>query len=139
MSDSKLLPFHKEPYQDSAFATYDVRGYSCLSSLDFRFPMAMISVTILVVLCEDINLQVQGNKLIIASVLSYLRYHLYTSVSLSFLTKAYIKLNILRNWLKETHAELFYLWNSLVCTRLTKVILGKMILISVLLGRKKYS
>ena len=97
MSDSKLLPFHKEPYQDSAFATYDVQGYSCLSSLDFRFPMAMTSVTILVVLCEDINLQVQGNKLIIASALSYLRYHLYTSVSLNFLTKAYIKLNILRN------------------------------------------
>ena len=39
---------------------------------------------------------------------------------------------------QETHTELFYLWNSLGHTRWIKFILGKMILISVLLGRKKY-
>lgn len=39
----------------------------------------------------------------------------------------------------ETHGELFFLWNSLVCIMLIKSILGKIILISVLLRRKKYS
>lgn len=36
----------------------------------------------------------------------------------------------------ETHGELFYLWNSLVCIMLTKSILEKIILIYVLQGKK---
>lgn len=100
--------------------------------------MAIISVTILIgflknrVLCEDI-------KLTIGSVPPYPKYQLSTSASQSFITQAYVKQNILRNWLTETNGEMFYLWNFLVRTIGTKSILGKMILISVLLRRKKCS